>query len=107
MDQISCFKSICEVPHNDPYVSLPPSLCLTVNYLRRWKPFHFQAVYFNQRNYLPFLCDLTFESHIRVPVLIDASVSMLILQLDELEKHESGDGTAIEEETKIVAKDGT
>jgi len=43
MDQISCFKSICEVPHNDPYVSLPPSLCLTVNYLRRWKPFHFQA----------------------------------------------------------------
>lgn len=54
-----------------------------------------------------FLCDLTFESHIRVPVLIDASVSMLILQLDELEKHESGDGTAIEEETKIVAKDGT
>jgi len=54
-----------------------------------------------------FLCDLTFESNIRVPVLIDASVSMLILQLDELEKHESGDGTAIEEETKIVAKDGT
>jgi len=28
-------------------------------------------------------------------------------KLDELEKHESGDGTAIEEETKIVAKDGT
>lgn len=42
-----------------------------------------------------------------MPVLIDASVSMLILQLDELEKHESGDGTAVEEETKIVAKDGT
>ena len=32
---------------------------------------------------------------------------MLILQLDELEKQDSGDGTAIEEETKIVAKDGT
>ena len=33
MDKISCFGSICEVPHNDPYVNLPPSLYLNVNYL--------------------------------------------------------------------------